>query len=139
MHSPDVIDTDSAVLTADVVLEPVAAEVVLEGEDERLFANFQSNPDEVLNYGNFLPAVKQVYDLPTLDGSVLFNYVPSSSPLYASFQAAYAKRMIGSNTNPDTKIRCGNLMVLLGLAEGWNLAYAPSTIISQFWQEAEER
>ena len=53
--------------------------------------------------------------------------------MYPGFQAAYAKRMIGSNTNPATQIKCGNLMVLLGLAEGWELAYAPANIIAQFW------
>lgn len=30
--------------------------------------------------------------------------------------------MIGTNINPDRQVRCGNLMVLLGIAQKWEVS-----------------
>lgn len=78
-------------------------------------------------------------DIPPSDNDYSFTYVVPSSVLYPSFVLARDYTMIGSNTHPETTITCQTLMVLLGLAQGWDLDYTSATVLDVYRQEAQER
>ena len=108
--------------------------------EDRLFAVSNELLDVPLTFGNLLPRLLDAYDLPlTTDTSVVFTNVATSDSLYPAFATAYSYRMIGRATYPDQPILCQHLMVLLGLAEEWELSYTSANVFDVYWAEAERR
>lgn len=98
----------------------------------------QERAGQVLTYSSFLPALVSVYGLVAPASQPVFAHVPPTSSLYEPYRVAYAKRMIGSYTNPASEIKCKHLMVLLWLAE-WRTVTPSETIFDAYRQQAQSK
>ncbi|MBQ7074834.1 hypothetical protein IJM86_07505 [bacterium] len=47
-----------------------------------------------------------------------FDHIAQTDENYPYFQTAFEKKLIGKNTNPNTKISCDTYIVMKGLVEG---------------------
>jgi hypothetical protein len=86
-----------------------------------LSVNSELNKDTELTFGNFLPELIKKYNLWPAKSQYVFTHVSSSSELYTPFNIARDYTMIWSATHPDQKILCKHLMVLVWLAEWWDV------------------
>jgi hypothetical protein len=62
-----------------------------------------------------------MYDLWPAKWGYTFSFVAQDSALYESFAIAREYTMIGSATRPEQPVLCKHLMVLLWLAEWWDV------------------
>lgn len=92
----------------------------------------EGDASEQLTFANYLPILVETYNLEQSSDAYTFSYVSRESPLYDAFATARAYSMIGSATRPDQLIQCRHLMVLLGLAEGWDLNYTSANVFDVF-------
>lgn len=74
-----------------------------------------------LSYRVLIPYLDKTIGLPEVRGTVQFNAIAASDPLYPPFVRAWWKRMIGTNINPDRQLRCANFMVVYWLAKWWKV------------------
>lgn len=91
-----------------------------------------------LTYGSFLPILVDEFGL-TAPATAQYGFttIAASDPRYEAFRIARYRTMIGTSTSPDTQMRCGNLMVLIGLAD--NRDVQQGNVIQAYRQVAVER
>lgn len=112
---------DDAVVEDEVQEEPVAV------EDTSVW----------LTFGLLLPKLVERYTLWPPTWTYSFAFVDQSSPLYDSFAIARDYSMIGTATSPNQIVLCKHMMVLMWLAEWWELAWWD--VFTAYWNEATRR
>lgn len=77
-----------------------------------------------LNYAQVIPYLVNTYSLKNTSGkSFTFTNITKSNILYAPFNTAASKSMIGETINPASKVSCNTYLVLKGMAAGWQVSY----------------
>lgn len=77
-----------------------------------------------LNYAQVIPYLVNTYKLTNTSGkSYNFTNITKSNVLYAPFNIAASKAMIGEKINPASKVSCNTYLVLKGMAAGWDVNY----------------
>lgn len=77
-----------------------------------------------LNYAQVIPYLVNTYKLKNSSGkSYNFTNITKSNVLYAPFNIAASKAMIGEKINPASKVSCNTYLVLKGMAAGWDVNY----------------
>lgn len=103
---------------------------------ERIMAKQWIEADTFLTYGSFLPALVDVYGLSYQGDWYSFSRIKQTSDLYEVFNTAYSLGMIGKDIDPSWRMRCKHMMVLLGLAEAWDVTNKAS-IFDAYWSYAQ--
>lgn len=95
--------------------------------------------DETLTYYDVIPYIIEKFNLSSENESdINFKYINKENTNYEAFKTAYYYKMFGKSSNPNTKVRCQNLAVIIGLANNWKLNYTSETVFDIFWQKALE-
>lgn len=77
-----------------------------------------------LNYSQVIPYLVEKYNLKNTSGKTFtFTNVSKSNVLYAPFNTAATKAMIGEGINPISKVSCNTYLVLKGIAANWSVSY----------------
>lgn len=92
----------------------------------------------LMTYADLLPIIVNRYDLGPASWTYSFTNIANSSPLYAPFARARDLWMIWTDISPTRQVKCKNLMVIIGLAEWWNISTA-SWVFNAYWSEATSR
>lgn len=93
----------------------------------------------VLTYRQAIRALVSHYQLKAnTNTTARFYYISPSDTDYQAFQAAYAKRMLGATIKPDTQAAARNILVMVGIAEGWNIDKNITNVFDRYTQYAQE-
>lgn len=93
--------------------------------------------NSVLSYRDVIPYVMQKYNISSESKKdVVFKYIKTDDPNYWYFKSAYYLSMFWLNSNPDWKILCQNLAVLVGMALWWEVDYNKANIFEKYWEKA---
>lgn len=93
----------------------------------------------IFTYYKLIPYIVKKFNLSSKNKSdIKFNHIDKKDPNYNAFKTAYYYKMIGKNTNPNIKVRCQNLAVIIWLANKWNLSYTRDNVFDVFWKKAVE-
>ena len=136
--SPDTDDRWTMNIAWIIDKMPTSDTSVSENEDIRLFSMYFGN-DEAVTYLDFIPLLWERYDGKIVSQNLDFSYISKESTLYPSFSYAVSKWMIWTWFDPDTRLKCWNLFVLLWLAQWRDLSYSNETVLDVFREEADRR
>ncbi len=94
-------------------------------------------PSRPMLYSDLLPWIVERYNIDTT-ARYTFTNLSSDAPLYSAFNIARAEWMVWSNIDPQRRVWCQNLMVILWLAEWWNVNMSVG-VFERYWTVAQER
>ena len=117
------------------VIEIVAENDLSQPSENRKFVVSNELLDVPLTFWNVLPELVDTYWLVATQ-DYTFTQVSRSSELYPAFAAAHEYRMIWRATSPDQPVLCKHVMVLVWLAEWWDLIYSSANVFDVYRQEA---
>jgi len=91
-----------------------------------------------LTYRVLLPYLDNAIGFTTTSAKPTFDFVSSTDSIYGSFARAQGMNMIWTNINPVRQVRCGNLMVILGMTQ-WRKVSSDLPVIDAYRQAAVDR
>ncbi len=96
--------------------------------------------EEPVAFGEFISLLWSTYtssDMSFASQNVDFSYIPSESALYPAFVYAHSLGMIGVDVDPSDIIKCKHMVVMLWLAQWWDISgLVASDIVDKYWDFA---
>jgi len=116
-------DTEISVSTMIDTIKQSNEHEVEELSEPRSFSLYFTDIEEI-TFGDFIPLLWERYtdsDVSYLSQVVDFSYITRQSVLYPSFVYALNQNMIGINQDPDQVMKCKHLLIMMWLAESWDI------------------
>jgi len=102
-----------------------------------MYSLIDDKQNEELTYYKVIPYIVKKFNLSSENKpDIKFKYINAQDLYYKAFKTAYFYKMFGKNTNPNIKVRCQNLAVIIWLANKRNLAYTRDNVFDVFWNQA---
>ncbi len=106
-------------------------------EIERILST-EFDSDSPLTYEYVIPyLIKNYWSLNDDLNDVWFDSIPQDEETYPYFKQAQHQRLVGTDIDPNSQVRCRNYIVMLWLILWWEVSYTSETIFENFWSKAE--
>jgi len=79
-----------------------------------MYSLIDDKQNEELTYYKVIPYIVKKFNLSSENKpDIKFKYINAQDLYYKAFKTAYFYKMFGKNTNPNIKVRCQNLAVII--------------------------
>lgn len=104
----------------------------------KAFPSF-SDSLEVITFADYVPLLREKYGKDDPEFVLQdrdFSYIWTWEDLYIPFSYAASQNMVWRNILPDQQIKCKHMVVMYGIAEGWDMIDDKS--IDEYWLRASQ-